>query len=599
MAGHPHRLSRLWQELKRRRVINVITVYASASFAIIEIINNLTEPLNLPISLSTIVIIVLAVGFPLAIILSWLYNLTSGTFERTKPLDETKEEDKPIAVPNAWKIATYVSFVVIVGLVTVNIMSGSQKLRPGDIQSLAILPFDNFTGDDQLDWVAEGMHSSLIGDMGKVSGLRVLGETTSNTFKQTDLTATEIAQKHHVEALVEPTLTCYGDMVCIQVRVVTAYPEEKLLWVEDYMEDKSQILNLYKRIIRKIANELKVNLTQQEETALAESMTVNPEAYDAYLKGRVQLDMFNPQSFQAAIENFQKVIELEPEWAAPYAGIAEVGTYMRQFGMASESDMIFMYRNLNRALELDPNSAETHHSNAIIAVWTEFDWEKGEKEFLKAIELNPSFERSHSFYAHLLSILRRTDEALYQGKIAVEIEPENPFTLGLYAVVLRNAEKCEEALYYTEKALAIDPDHLFLRFKMQNAYFCSGNFDKVFEEMKKNNIGRWERFGVTALLEETFHERGWYAFMKQLIDLTDGIMAESFGSNLTWLLHERYFLLGRYDKAMDYLEIAYNNDRSNPELPYRSVNHIYKKLKGDPRYIEFLEKMNLPVTESD
>ena len=133
---------------------------------------------------------------------------------------------------------------------------GTRGLRSGDIESLVILPFDNFTGDDQLDYVAAGMYSSLIGDMGKVRGLRVLGKTTSNAYKETNLTAADIAKKHNVEALVEPTLTCYGDMVCLQVRVITPYPEEKVLWVGDFMEDKSQILNLYNRIISKVFGQL-------------------------------------------------------------------------------------------------------------------------------------------------------------------------------------------------------------------------------------------------------------------------------------------------------------------------------------------------------
>jgi TolB-like protein/Tfp pilus assembly protein PilF len=594
MASKPNKLIRFWQELKRRRVVHVTTVYASAAFIIIELVNNLTGPLNLPTILPTIVIIVLAVGFPLAIALSWIYDLTGEGIEKTKPLDEIQDEEKA-TVPNAWKIATYVSFLVIAGLVTFNILSDSRKLRYGDIQSLAILPINNYTGDDQLDWVAAGMHSSLIGDMGKVTGLRVLGETTSNTFTQKELTASEIAEIHHVDVLVEPTLTCYGNMVCIQVKVVTPYPEEKLLWVEDYMEEKSQILNLYNRITRKIADELKVNLTEQEETALAESRMVNPEAYDAYLKGRVLLDMFQPQSFQAAIESFQKAIEIEPDWAAPYAGIAEVGTYLRQGGMASESDMIYMYRNLNKALELDPNSVESHHANGIIAVWTEFDWEKGEKEFLKAIELNPSFERSHSFYAHLLSILRRMDEALYHGKIAKELDPENPFTLGLYAQVLIYAEKCQEALYYMEKARAIDPDHMFLRGPLIQFYACLGDYETAFEEWKDYNIDMWEKYSVAELLEETFHERGWYAFIEELTRINEGVMAEEIGSRLPWVLYERYLMLGRYDKAMDYLSIIYDTDSSNPNLPYYSNILVFEKLKGEPKYIKFLEDMNLPL----
>ena len=126
MPAQQSSLNQFWQELKRRRVIHVITVYASAAFVIIELVNNLAEPLNLPATLPTIVVIVLAVGFPLAIVLSWLYDLTSGGVERTKPLSEIKEGEKPV-VPNAWKIATYVSFVVIAGLVTLNIAGGASS----------------------------------------------------------------------------------------------------------------------------------------------------------------------------------------------------------------------------------------------------------------------------------------------------------------------------------------------------------------------------------------------------------------------------------------------------------------------------------------
>jgi hypothetical protein len=140
MPNNPNRLSRFWQELKRRRVIHVITVYATAAFVIIELVNNLAEPLNLPASLPTIVIIILAIGFPLAIILSWLYDLTSEGVERTKPLSEIQEVEKPV-VPNAWKIATYVSFVVIVGLVVFNIVTRGNIIKPGSIESMVILPW--------------------------------------------------------------------------------------------------------------------------------------------------------------------------------------------------------------------------------------------------------------------------------------------------------------------------------------------------------------------------------------------------------------------------------------------------------------------------
>jgi TolB-like protein len=474
---------------------------------------------------------------------------------------------------------------------------GTRGLRPGDIESLAILPFDNFTGDDQLNWVAAGMHSSLIGDMGKVSGLRVLGKTTSNAYKETNLTAADIAKKHNVDALVEPTLTCYGDIVCIQVRAIKTFPEEKQLWVKDYMVDKSQILNLWNRITREISDELKVNLTQQEETLFAESRIVDPEAYDAYLKGIYYLDQISPQSLPAAIESFKKAIEIEPEWAAPYGGLSTVGSALKQMGYGSYSENIHMiYENLTRALELDPNSIESLSRKAQTAAWTEFDWEKAEREYLKALEVNPSHVRSHSLYAHVLTILRRTDEALYHAKISVELDPENPFTLGLYVMVLVYNGKCQEALYYLEKGLSIDPDHYFLDGRLMEIYECLGDYEKAFESWKEGKYPLWEEYGVAELFEKVFQERGWIAVMEEAIRVNEEVWGKD-GHLIPIIQASKYFTVGKYDKVMDYYEMVYENNNHDPNLPYISAKSTYDKMKGNQRYLALLKKMNLPVSE--
>jgi TolB-like protein/Tfp pilus assembly protein PilF len=460
MPNSPNRLSRFWQELKRRRVIHVITVYATSAFVIIELINNLTDPLNLPSSLPTVVVIVIAVGFPLAIVLSWIYDLTSEGVERIKPLDEIQEGEKR-AIPNAWKLATYVSFAVIIGLVTFNIVVGTKGLRSGDIQSLAILPFNNYTGDDELEWVAAGMHSSLIGDMGKVSGLRVLGETTSRAYKEANMTATDIAEKDKVEAIVEPILTCYGDMVCVQVKVVTTYPKEKVLWVEDYVEDKSQILNLYTRMVRKIADELNVNLTLQEETLLTETRIIDPEVYDAYLRGYHYLGDGSLESLNKAKEYLNIAIEKDPEWAPLYASMAQVWMSLQQ--MNYESPEIAgpkILENLNKALELDPDNAYVHQTNGLAAFVKGWDWEKAEMELLKALAANPNDAMSRIWYAHLLGCLQRTDESLTQGRLAIELDPLNPMVQLLYGVVLMNIGDFKSVLAYGEKITADEPGHV-------------------------------------------------------------------------------------------------------------------------------------------
>jgi TolB-like protein/Tfp pilus assembly protein PilF len=461
----------------------VITVYATTAFVIIELVNNL-DPLNLPPNLFTIVVIGLAVGFPLVIVLSWLYDLTSEGVEKTKPVNEI-QEGKKRAVPNAWKLATYVSFVVIIGLVTYNIVAGTKGLRSGDIQSLAILPFNNYTGDDQLEWVAAGMHSSLIGDMGKVSGLRVLGETTSRAYKEANMTATDIAEKDNVEAIVEPTLTCYGDMVCVQVKVVTTYPVEKVIWVEDYMEDKSQILNLYTRIARKIADELKVNLTLQEETLLAETRIIDPEAYDSYLMGIYLLEDADLESLNKAREYLNSAVEKNPDWAPLYSSLAQVWALLVQMNFESPEiagPKIIEYRN--KALELDPNNADVHFTNGMIAFLTEWDWEKAEMELLKALAANPNDAMSRVIYAQLLGCLQRPGESLTQGRLAIELDPLNPLVQALHGALLMNIGDFKTVLAYGEKITAGDPGHLLANTSIVFAAFYYRDYNKVMEADK-------------------------------------------------------------------------------------------------------------------
>jgi tetratricopeptide (TPR) repeat protein len=357
------------------------------------------------------------------------------------------------------------------------------------------------------------------------------------------------------------------------------------------------MLNLWNRVIKNISDELKVNLTQQEETLFSESRNVDPEAYDAYLLGLYYLDQFSPLSALEAMESFEKAIEIEPEWAAPYGGLSDVGGYLKQMGYGSYSENIHMiYENLTRALELDPNSIESLSRKAQTAAWTEFDWEKAEREYLKALEVNPSHVRSHSLYAHVLTILRRTDEALYHAKISVELDPENPFTLGLYVMVLVYNGKCQEALYYLEKGLSIDPDHYFLDGRLMEIYECLGDYEKAFESWKEGKYPLWEEYGVAELFEKVFQERGWIAVMEEAIRVNEEVW-EKDGYLIPIIHATKYFTVGKYDKVMDYYEMVYENNNRDPNLPYISAKSTYDKMKGNQRYLALLKKMNLPVSE--
>ena len=591
MPGKSSNIGQFWQELKRRRVIHVITVYATAAFVIIELVNNLAEPLNLPGRLPTIVIVVLAIGFPLAIILSWLYDLTSEGVERTKPLSETQEGEKP-AVPNAWKIATYVSFVVIVGLVALNIVGGTKQLRAGDIQSLVILPFDNFTGDEELEYFVSGMHASLIGDVGKIGGLRVISRTSSNIYKGMDISISDIASELKVDAVVETAVMCLGDSICVQFRLVSTSGNEEQLWTADYMEEKSQILNLYNQVTRQIADKVKIELTSNEERLLSKTQTVDKEAYDAYLRSYAYWGDLSTDALDNAFEYLNLAIEKDPSWAPLYAGMALVWGGKLQMGMVeTKLGRQKIHENINKAFELDPDFADSHFIHGIISTWTDWNWETGEKEFLKALAINPSDAMSRIYYAHLLMILQRTDEAITQGKLAVDLDPLNPLVLALYSAVLKGAGDFQTSFNIIEKALSIDPEHQFAQGQLERAYYNLGEYDEAIETFKKGLSYVFSE-EVILSLDSIYNEQGRIAAYKEIIRLSKLYAQENYTKpgNLAQL----YCRTEQYSKALDELEKGC--EAREPNMPYIATNRPgFIELYDSTRFIAILEKMNLPL----
>ena len=191
---------------------------------------------------------------------------------------------------------------MILGLLTFNIIGGTKSLKAGDIQSLVVLPFENFTGDDQLENMVSGMHALLVGDIGRISEVRVLGKTTSNAYKDMDISATEIASELNVDAILEASVMCLGDSVCMQFRLVRTTGEEEQLWIADYKEDKSQIINLYNQITKQIADEIMIELTPEEKRLFAKSRTVDRDAYDAYLRSYQYWDDLSLEGLNKGLE---------------------------------------------------------------------------------------------------------------------------------------------------------------------------------------------------------------------------------------------------------------------------------------------------------
>jgi adenylate cyclase len=440
-------------------------------------------------------------------------------------------------------------------------------------QSIVVLPFDNFTGNEEMDYFVQGMHSSLIGDLGKVSALRVISPTTARSFAQSGKSIPEIAQELGVDVVLEASVHSLGDSVGIQPRLIAVKPNEKQLWVEDFYQDKRQILNLYNQITKKISTIINVPLNPEEESQLSIDQEIDPKAYELYLKGQINLDRISPSSLESAFQYFSMASEIEPEWAAPYAGMSSVFGYQSQMGfMDHEEGILQKVKYLDKALELDSTSAEAHYEKAVHACWNEFKWEKAEKEYKKCIGLNPNHALSRMGYAQLLNILRRTDEALEQAELAAQLDPSQIMILGLHAIILIDANQCSYALEQLEKGLKIEPDHPLLISWYGPAKACLGDQRAEFDSWKAVNIDLWERYKVTELLEQIFEEEGWIAVQQEAIRLNEELYAKD-GLMDFYAQGRRYFLIGDYDKAVGIWQEQALPVR-DPNLPFISTNSI-------------------------
>ncbi|MDX1285106.1 MAG: hypothetical protein R3182_08845, partial [Draconibacterium sp.] len=433
----------------------------------------------------------------------------------------------------------------------------------------------------------------------RISKLRIPGKTSSNAFKNKELSLRDIASELKVEAVIEAELMRYGDSIEMRFRLINVYPDEKPRWINKYTEDKSKLLNIYSRLTKSIADDLKIELSAEEENLLAETRTIHPDAMEAYLKGKAYWEKLDPESMQKALYNFELATQIEPEWADPYAGLANAWGLFGMFEFLPKSETLPKKdKYLNKALHLNPNSAQVHYVKALNSVWTEWDWEQGEKDFLKTIQLNPNDALARLYYAHLLMILRRNTEAVEQANIGLELDPLKPLVISLYAVVMQNEGKYKTSLFYFNKALSIDPDYSFAKGNLLGSLYFEKEYEKWIKawENKVRSNGRWNEEAITSVVN-TFYENDHIAAIEEMFKMNEKYGNEgAFMSNGVKIT--RYLDIKNHEKALDLMDKISETKGLEPAY-YGTNTYYYNELKDNPRYIALLKKLNLPIQSSD
>ena len=317
MPGDPFKF---WQELKRRKVIRIIIVYGAAAYAILELVSIIAQPFGLPEWTLKFVFVLICVGLVISIILSWVYDITPEGVKKTKPVRKDQKIEKP-ASSYGWKIATYTSIVVIIGLLMINIFGGKKKFEELE-KSIAVLPFENLSSDEEQAWFSDGITDVIINQLSKISNYRIIGRTSTLKYKEEKKSIPEIGEELGVNYIIEGTVQRQENEMRISVQLVRVFNEDHI-WSDLYDRELKDIFTVQTDIAKRIADELKTALTPEEKERVEKKYTENPEAYNLYLKGRFFWGRRTEEGLSKSVEYYKEAIALDPDYALAYAGLAD------------------------------------------------------------------------------------------------------------------------------------------------------------------------------------------------------------------------------------------------------------------------------------
>ena len=456
-------------------------------------------------------------------------------------------------------------------------------------QAIAVLPLVNLSGDPEREFFADGMTEELITQLGKVLPSRVISRQSVMQFKGTKLPLAEIARKLKVDAVVEGSVVQSGSRVRVTARLVDA-AAEKPVWGGEYDRDLRDVLTLQGEVTRAIANEIRATLSPQEQARLTARGAVNPEAYEAYLKGRFEWYKVSKPGFDNAERYFQSSLEKDPNYALAYSGLADVWLMRADTGYAAPSETVPRAKTAAlRALELDDSLSEPHISLANIEATYERNWSAAERDFRRAIELNPSSANAHFAYADYLLSFKRNSEWDKEIQQALTLDPMSTFQRCFYGWHLIYVGRYDEAIEVLQKVAAAQPNFSSVHMGLWGAYYKKQMLQEAMDEAIRFFEALNDQEAVAAL-RSGYQDRGYREGMKRAADKLAQRAQHSHVAGVR--IARLYAHAGANDQAIAWLEKAY--DAKETPLIHLAVAWDWEAMRSDPRMQDLLRRMGLP-----
>jgi len=457
------------------------------------------------------------------------------------------------------------------------------------IDSIAVLPLENLSGDPSQEYFADGMTEALIMDLSKIRNLKVISRTSVMQYKDIKKPLPQIADELGVKAVIEGSVIREGDQVRISAQLIEA-ATDKHLWAESYDRNMTNILSLQREIALAIASQIKVVLSPEEEKSLKAAEVIDPKAHESYLKGLHHLRKDIESDYLKSISYFNDATKVTPTYALAYVGIADAYQRMASSGyMATADGYPKAIAAVNRALELEPELNEAHLALARIKFVLEWDWEGAEREFLKVLEQNPSSAKGHERYAIYLTMMGRFDESLRHILLARELDPLSEWINNNVGWIYFLQRKYAQSLDQYKKTLEMYPDFNMSHREISAVYAVTGKSKLAIEsaetavKLSNNDPYALSYLGmIYAMVGE--HGKA-EAINQQMIERSKTKAIPLYELAMT------YHLLGNNDMAFQYLEQTYK-EKSGWAFIIK-VDPMADKLRLDPRYEPFVRKMGL------
>ena len=508
------------------------------------------------------------------------------------PVD-AESDHGPKGIPRArlWLLVTGMAVLALLSVTYVLIRSHAGNSRQPKISSLAVLPLKNLSGDSTQEYLADGMTEALIGRLSGIRDLRVISRTSVMRFKDTRLSVPEIARTLRVDAIVEGSVIREGSRIRVHAQLIRGATDEHI-WSEEYPREYRSLLEVQEEVGRRIAEQIQISLTPEDRARLASTHPVDPEAHENYLKGRYYFNLRTGDALNKSIASFQQAIARDSRYALAYSGLADAYAVLGFRGGFPSKDALSLAKTAAlKAIELDETLTEPHASLAFIAETHEWDWATAEREYKRALELNPSDARTHNWYAGYLMYVGRFDDGISEARCARDLDPLSLPINNALAGRLLAGSRYDEALKQVQKTLELDahfaPAHQTLGWvylhsgkqeeairEFQNALRLSGTADADLQldlGIAYAMTGKRDEARRILAKLENLHEQG-------------GVPSGSVA-----ILHGA---LGESNEAFAWLEKAY--EERDPQLTYIKAGRRFEPLRKDPRFAELVHRLGLP-----